>query len=315
MKRIVFLERNTFRVEFRRPAFPHDWKEFGETTADEVVLRLRDADTAIVNKLPLRKVELSQLPKLKLIAVAATGVDNIDLEYCRTHQIAVCNTRNYAGHSLPEHVLMLMLALRRNLIAYREDVNEGKWQSAKQFCLLNAPINDLHESTLGIVGYGFLGRSVAQVASALGMKLVIAERKGEQKIRDGRESFEETLKRSDIISLHCPLTPETVDLINERELRLMKSNAFLINTARGGLVNESALLKALHEGWMAGAAVDVLSQEPPRDGNVLLRDELPNLIITPHIAWASTEAMRVLADQLVDNLEAFERGELANRVV
>ena len=313
--RIVFLERNTFRVEFRRPCFPHEWVEHDETSPADVVSLLADADVAIVNKFPLRASELSQLPKLKLIAVAATGVDNIDLNYCREHGIGVCNTRNYAGHSLPEHVLTLMLALRRNLTSYREDVQQGKWQQVKQFCLLNAPIHDLHGTTLGIIGYGFLGQAVGQLARAIGMRLLVAERKRQQSLREGRTAFVDVLERSDVLTLHCPLTDETLHLISEPELRTMKREALLINAARGGLVNESDLLKALRGGWIAGAAVDVLSKEPPSDGNVLLDAALPNLIVTPHIAWASFEAMQTLADQLVDNLEAFVRGEKLNRVV
>lgn len=313
--RIVFLERNTFRVEFRRPCFPCEWVEHDETSPADVGSLLADADIAIVNKFPLRASALSQLPKLKLIAVAATGVDNIDLNYCREHGIGVCNTRNYAGYSLPEHVLTLMLALRRNLIAYREDVQLGKWQQAKQFCLLNAPIHDLHGTTLGIIGYGFLGQAVGQLARAIGMRLLVAERKRQQSLREGRTAFVDVLERSDVLTLHCPLTDETLHLISEPELRTMKREALLINAARGGLVNESDLLKALRGGWIAGAAVDVLSKEPPSDGNVLLDAALPNLIVTPHIAWASFEAMQTLADQLVDNLEAFVRGEKLNRVV
>lgn len=312
--KIVFLERNTFRVEFRQPGFIHEWVEYAETDSENVVPRLAEANIAIVNKLPLRASTLAQLPQLKLIAVAATGVDNIDLDYCRAHGVAVCNTRNYAKHSLPEHVLMLILALRRNLIAYREDVRLGKWNQAKQFCLLNASIRDLNGSTLGIIGYGFLGHAVAELARAVGMNVLVAERKGQEKLREGRTSFADVLKRSDVVTLHCPLTPDTLNLIGSSELQMMKRDALLINAARGGLVNESDLVTALRKGWIAGAAVDVLTREPPRDGNVLLDLELPNLLITPHIAWASTEAMQTLADQLIDNLEAFVRGEELNRV-
>jgi glycerate dehydrogenase len=313
--KIVFLERNTFRVEFRRPRFPHMWVEFGETSSETVVSRLVDADIAIVNKLPLTAAELSLLPRLSLIAVAATGVDNIDLGYCRAHSIAVCNVRNYAGRSLPEHVFMLILALRRSLIAYREDVLAGKWQDAKQFCLLEAPINDINGSTLGIVGYGFLGKAIAKLARAIEMDVVIAERKNATHVREGRIAFNDVLAMSDVVTLHCPLNPETANLISAGELELMKSNALLINTSRGGLINELDLLRALREGWIAGAALDVLRQEPPRDENPLLSVELPNLLITPHIAWASSEAMRTLADQLIDNIESFVRGDIANRVV
>ena len=315
MERIVFLERNTFRVEFGRPSFPHEWCEFSEVTLDPVVELLNGASIAIINKLQLRSPELAQLPRLKLIAVAATGTDNVDLDYCREHGVAVCNVRDYAGNSVPEHVLMLILALRRNLIAFSDDVLNGKWATAEQFCLLDHPIHDLAESTLGIVGHGFLGKSVAEKAAALGMKVLIAERKGATNPRSGRLSFEDVLSLSDVVTLHTPLTAETEDLISKSELLSMKDNALLINTARGGLVDETSLLRALQEGWIAGAAVDVLREEPPRKGNVLLDVKLPNLIITPHIAWASCEAMRSLGRQLIGNIEAFVRGEYVNRVV
>jgi len=314
MHRIVFLERNTFTIDFRKPEFAHQWIEYGTTAPDEVVPRLKDATIAIVNKLPLPGSELSQLPMLKLIAVAATGIDNIDLPFCRAHDIAVCNTRGYAVHSLPEHVLMLMLALRRNLCRYKEAVDNGEWQLADQFCLLNYPIDDLHGSTLGIIGYGSLGQEVAQLAKSVGMTVMIAERKGARAVRDGRKAFAEVLKSSDVISLHCPLTDETRNLIGREELQLMKPSAILINTARGGLVNGDGLISALRARTIAGAGVDVLSREPPLDGDALLESHLPNLIVTPHIAWASRQAMRTLADQLIDNLEAFVRGEPKNLV-
>lgn len=315
MERIVFLERNTFRVEFRRPGFEHEWIDYGETASAQVVERLRDATIAICNKLPLRELQLSRLPKLKLIAVAATGVDNIDLDYCKQRGIAVCNARHYARNSLPEHVLLLMLALRRNLTAYLDDVRAEKWQQAGQFCLLDHPIHDLHGATLGIIGYGFLGRAVGDLARALGMKLLIAERKGAQTIRSERVAFDQVLKGSDVITLHCPLTDETRNLIDREELQMMRRDALLINTARGGLVNETALVQALLDSLIGGAAFDVLGEEPPRHGNPLLEARLPNLIVTPHIAWASREAMQTLVDQLVDSLEAFVRGEMLNRVV
>lgn len=316
MKTIVFLERTTFNINFRKPAFDHKWIDYPDTDPAETVERLQDADIAIVNKLPLRQPELSQLPKLKLIAVAATGVDNIDLEYCAKHGIAVCNTRNYAGHSLPEHALLLMLALRRNLLAYVQDVREGKWQKAKQFCLVDYSIRDLHGSHIGIIGYGFLGQSVAALAKATGMEVLLAERKNVTGIRAGRVAFSDVLERSDIITLHCPLNEDTRNLIGEKEFQAMKRDALLINTARGGLVDEAALIHALRDGVIAGAAFDVLSEEPPRKGNPLLDTlpNLPNLLVTPHVAWASKEAMQTLADQLIDNLEAFVQGEPRNLV-
>jgi glycerate dehydrogenase len=312
---IVFLERDTFNISFRRPDFDHEWTEYEETSIDQVVVRLRDATIAICNKLPLRENTLAQLPKLKLIAVAATGVDNVDLVSCRTRGIAVCNTRGYAVNSLPEHALMLMLALRRNLIAYRNDVHAGRWQEAKQFCLLGHSIGDLRGATIGIIGYGTLGQAVARLTQAMGMEVLIAERKNASRVREGRLPFVQVLHRSDVISLHCPLTEETKNLIGAEELRLMKPDAILINTARGGLLDDVALLEALATKQIAGAGIDVLRDEPPSEGNRLVQTNLSNLIVTPHNAWASRQAMQTLADQLIENIEAFVRGESRNRVV
>ena len=313
-RKIVFLERNTFNVPFRRPSFEHEWIEFGETALDQVVERLDQASIAICNKLQLSAEALSQLPELRLIAVAATGVDNVDLAFCRSHNIAVCNTRGYAVNSLPEHALMLMLALRRNLIAYRNEVKAGRWHEARQFCLLDHPIGDLKGTTLGIVGFGTLGRSMAQLGRAIGMGVIVAERKNAAVVRADRVSFNDVLRSSDEISLHCPLTDETRNLIGADELQQMKLGAVLINTARGGLIDDHALLDALQNGRLGGAGIDVLRNEPPRDGNPLLDVDLPNLIVTPHNAWASRQAMQTLADQLIDNLEGFVCGEPRNLV-
>lgn len=314
METIIFLERNTFNIEFRRPSFEHEWREHGETDESQVVDRLRDATIAICNKVALRGNALSRLPQLKLIAVAATGTDNVDLDYCRAHHIAVYNTRGYAVNSLPEHALMLMLALRRNLVAYRDDVKAGRWHEAQKFCLLDHPIADLRGTTLGVVGFGTLGQAMAQLGRAIGMETIVAERKQATAIRDGRYSFADVLRLSDVLSLHCPLTEETKNLIGVEELSQMKRDALLINTARGGLIDDNALLEALKSGRLGGTGIDVLRVEPPREGNVLLDADLPNLIVTPHNAWASKQAMQTLADQLVDNLEAFVRGQPRNLV-
>lgn len=311
---IVFLERNTFNISFRKPAFDHRWVEYGETAPGEARERLQQATIAICNKLPLRAETLKQLPALRLIAVAATGVDNVDLEYCHKHNIAVCNTRGYAVNSLPEHALMLMLALRRNLIAYRADVQAGRWHAASQFCLLDHSLEDLKGSILGIVGFGRLGQSMANLGRAIGMDVLVAERRNTAEVRPDRTAFAEVLRLSDVLSLHCPLTDETSNLIGVAELKQMKRGAILINTARGGLIDDQALLEGLKNGSIAGAGIDVLRNEPPRDGNPLLDVDLPNLIVTPHNAWASRQAMQTLADQLIDNLEAFVRGEPKNLV-
>lgn len=311
---IVFLERNTFNIPFRRPSFDHEWVEYGETDESQVVDRLRDATIAICNKVALRENSLAQLPKLKLIAVAATGTDNVDLPYCRAHNIAVCNTRGYAVSSLPEHALMLMLALRRNLVAYRDEVRAGRWQEAKKFCLLDHPIGDLRGTMLGIVGFGTLGRAMAQLGRAIGMEVIVAERKHATSIRPERRSFADALRLSDVLTLHCPLTEETRDLIGAEELRQMKRDALVINTARGGLIDDQALLEALKSGKIGGAGIDVLRVEPPREGNPLLEADLANLIVTPHNAWASNQAMQTLGSQLIDNLEAFVKGDPRNLV-
>jgi glycerate dehydrogenase len=315
MERIIFLERNTFTIDFGRPNFEHEWVNYGETSVEEIIARLRGATIAICNKVPMSESSLSQLPDLKLIAVAATGVDNVDLAYCRGHGIAVCNTRGYAVNSLPEHALMLMLALRRNLMAYREDVNQGRWREAKQFCLLNHPIGDLKGATIGIIGYGTLGKSMARLARAIGMEVLVAEHKNASTVREGRMQFRDVLRFSDVISLHCPLTNQTKNLIGVEELRMMSPHAILINTARGGLLDDTALLEALRNHEIGGAGIDVLRVEPPRDPNVLLEANLPSLILTPHNAWASQQAMQALAEQLIENLEAFVRGEPRNLVV
>lgn len=308
MERIVFLERDTFKAEFRRPAFAHEWTEYAATSSDEVVARLTGATIAICNKVRLSSEVLARLPELRFIAVAATGVDNIDLDYCRKHSIRVANVRNYALQSVPEHVFMLILALSRNLLSYRRDLRGGAWERAAQFCLLDHSILDLHGRALGIIGYGALGQAVAKLAEAFGMRVIVSEHKGARSTREGRTSFTETLKSSDVVSLHCPLTEETRNLIDRAEFELMRPTALLINTARGGLVRESALIVALQDNMIGGAGFDVLTNEPPREGNTLLEVDLPNFILTPHVAWASRSAMQALADQVIENIEAFVRG-------
>ena len=312
MERIVFLEGNTIRASFRPPNFDHEWIEYGETLANEVVARVRDATIIISNKLSLGEAELAQAKDLKLIAIAATGSDCIDLGYCRRRGIAVCNVRGYAANSVPEHVLMMILALRRNLVAYRRDVQRGLWNQSKQFCLLTHELHDIKDSTFGIIGYGSIGEAMARLAEAVGMRVLISERRNAVETREGRTGFEDTLRASDVVSLHCPLNDETRGLIGAAELKTMKRNALLINSARGALVDEAALIEALRSGRLAGAGVDVLREEPPRQGNPLLDLDLPNLIITPHVAWASNEAVQALADQVIDNIEAFVSGTPQN---
>lgn len=311
MHRIVYLERDSVLAHVRRPSFAHEWAEYGRTLAHEIVPRLANATIAIVNKSILDAKVLMALPALKMIAVAATGTNNVDLDSCRKKGITVSNVRGYAVHTVPEHVFAMLLALARNIFAYREAVAAGRWQRSDQFCFFDYPIRDLHGATLGIVGGGALGAGVARLANAFGMRVLLAERRGVDVIRPGRTAFLDVLREADALTLHCPLTPETKDLIGSSELKAMKCSALLINTARGGVVNEKALAQALREGWIAGAGFDVLSSEPPRTGNVLLDPDLlslPNFLVTPHVAWASAEAMQVLADQVTLNLEAFAEG-------
>ncbi len=311
---LVFLDRSTLQATLRRPAFDHTWAEHATTSAEQTVARLRDATIAMTNKSPLHAEALAQLPKLKLIAVAATGHDIVDVAACRERGIAVCNIRNYAVHTVPEHVFALVLALRRSLFAYRADVERGRWQQSEQFCFFDHPIGDLHGSTMGIIGGGALGQGTAALARAFGMRVLFADITPGALARADRTPLDQVLAEADVISLHCPLTPATRYLIGPEQLRRMKRNAILINTARGGLVDESALATALTEGGIAGAGFDVLTTEPPTQGNLLVDLRLPNFMLTPHVAWASKDAMQGLADQLIDNVELFVQGTPQNLV-
>ena len=305
---IVFLDRATLTVPVRPVNLPHRWVEYAATLPDETAARLQDATVAIVNKIQISEAILQQTPQLKLVAVAATGYNNVDIAACTARGITVCNVRNYALAGVPEHALMMMLALKRQLLAYRTDLQDGAWQKSAGFCLLNHPLHDLNGSTLTIVGGGALGQAMARIASALGMQVLFAEHKGAATVRPGYIPFEEALARADVLSLHCPLNPDTAGLIGKRELAQMKPDAILINTGRGGIVDEAALVAALQAGRLGGAGVDVLTEEPPRHGNPLLDVNLPNLIVTPHVAWASMETVQQLADQLIGNVEAFLSG-------
>lgn len=314
MHSLVFLDRDSLIADVRAPAFPHTWQDYAATAPHEVVERLAGATIAISNKVPLRADALAQLPDLKMIAVAATGTDNVDLEACRARGIQVANIRNYSVVSVPEHCFALLLALRRNLRAYTADVESGRWERSPRFCLLDHPIGDLAGSRLGIVGYGTLGKQVAHLARAFGMEVCASSRSPIADPDVKQLELDELLKTADVVSLHLPLTGQTRHLIGARELGLMKRSALLLNTARGGLVDEAALADALMEGRIGGAGFDVLSKEPPSPDNPLLRLRLPNFLLTPHIAWASRGAMQTLADMLIDNIEAWVAGQPRNLV-
>lgn len=305
---VVFLDRASLKAQVRKPAQAERYVEHQATAAEEVAQRLAGATVAITNKVPLRADTLAQLPQLKMIAVAATGYDVIDVPYCREHGIAVANIRNYAVHTVPEHAFALILALRRNLLAYRADVEAGVWQRSEQFCFFTHSIVDLHGSTLGIVGEGAIGQGTAAIARGFGMKVLFADHEPPKMDGVAFTPIEQVIAESDVLSLHCPLTPATRHLIGRTELQRMKRSALLINTSRGGLVDEAALIEALDQGWIAGAGFDVLTTEPPRNGHALLDVRRPNFILTPHVAWASDGAMQFLADQLIDNIDAWAAG-------
>jgi glycerate dehydrogenase len=309
---IVFLDRDSLHATVRAPAFPHRWRDYPATNADQVVERLQGAAIAVTNKVPIRLDAIAQLPDLKLIAVAATGTDNVDLAACRARGIAVVNIRDYSVVSVPEHTFALMLAVRRNLRAYAADVEAGLWERSTRFCLLDHPIGDLACSRLGIVGYGALGRRVAQIGRAFGMEVVVHSRSRIDDPDVTHVPLDELLRISDVVSLHLPLTDATRHMVGARELASMRKSAILINTARGGLVDEAALAEALTNGVIAGAGFDVLSKEPPAPDNPLLKLRLPNFVLTPHVAWASSGAMQTLADMLVDNLDAWAAGKPKN---
>ena len=311
---IVVLDRDTL---VNRPFdfdFPHTLSSYGTTEAHEMLERIRGADIVITNKVVISAQAFAENPQLKLVAVTATGVNNVDVEAAKQNGTAVCNIRAYGNESVAEHAFMMMITLMRNLPAYQRDVAAGLWENSPFFCHLGAPMRDLNGKTLAIFGRGNIGKTLATYAQAFKMNVVFAEHKNAQSVRDGYVSFDEAIRSADVVSLNCPLTPQTANMIGEAELQQMKPGAILINCGRGGLVDEAALVAALKYGQIGGAGFDVLTQEPPRDGNPLLKARLPNLIVTPHIAWASQEAANRLFDILLDNINRFVAGNPQNLV-
>lgn len=314
---VVFLDRDTIAPHTQLPDLPfaHRLTVHDRTAPDQVAERIRDADIVITNKAPVRAEAIQQASQLKLIAVAATGTDVIDLRAAADKGVVVSNIRGYAVNTVPEHTFALIFALRRSILAYRDSVRQGRWQDAAQFCYFDYPIRDLAGSTIGIIGEGALGQSVASIARGLGMRVLFAARKNGARQGSLYTPFEQVLAQSDIISLHCPLRPETRNLIDTAEFQAMQRKPLLINTSRGGLVNEDALAQALREGRIMGAGFDVVTAEPPPADHVFMSLlDLPNFILTPHVAWASDEAMQGLAEQLVDNVAAFVQGAPRNVV-
>ncbi|KGT46611.1 2-hydroxyacid dehydrogenase [Acinetobacter sp. ANC 7454] len=286
---------------------------YPSTAKADVLSRVQDVDVIITNKVLIDADLIAQCPNLKMIQVSATGTNNVDSAVAKARGIVVCNCQAYGTAAVAQHTIMLMLNLATSFLRYQQKVQQGEWQKTDQFCLLDAPIVELSGKTLGIVGYGELGKAVAKLAEAFGMNIIVGalpNRPGDA----SRVPFQELLPQVDFLSLHCPLTEETRDLISHAELDAMKSGAFLINCARGGVINEAALAQALREGKIAGAAVDVLTVEPPKEGNVLLDPSIPNLIVTPHNAWGSVDARQRIVDQMIENIKAFQSGQPIRQV-
>jgi len=296
---------------------------YDKTAADEVNKRIQDAEIIIINKTKLDAAALYQAKKVKLICLVATGTDNVDLVAAKEQGVTVCNIKNYCTDSVAQHVVLSILSLSHHFNEYQLSLKQGLWQKSEQFCLLEYPITELSAKTLGIVGLGVLGTAVANLAVSFGMRILVAEsfrpensmtNDAQQKPEFKRVPFQDLVSQSDVISLHCPLTPETKNLFDLKTFKSMKKNALLINTARGGLINDEALLHALEHGSIAGAALDVLDREPPAADHPLLTSGLPNLIVTPHIAWAAKEARQRALDEIAKNIACYLKGEPRNVV-
>jgi glycerate dehydrogenase len=290
-----------------------DFYLYPTTRPDQVLERIRDVNVIITNKVLIDAELMEQCPQLKLILISATGTNNVDLLAAKKRGIVVCNCQGYGIAAVAQHTLMLMLNLATSFLDYDRAVRAGQWNRSSQFCLLDFPIVELSGKTLGIVGYGDLGQAVADLARAFGMTVKIAQLEHRPPV-EGRIALNTLLAEADFISLHCPLNEETRDLISSAAFDLMKPTAFLINCARGGIVNEAALFDALKQKKIAGAASDVLSVEPPKSGNILLDDDDLNLIITPHSAWGSVDARQRIVQQVIENTEAFKKGQALRQV-
>lgn len=289
------------------------WQWYKGTGPADTAARIAGAQVVVSNKCDIGEAEISAAPELKLVVIAATGTNVVDLESARRNRVMVCNSRDYGTASVTQHVITLMLNLLTSQMFYRDRVRNGDWSRADQFCLMDLPIREVAGLNLGVIGYGVLGRSVARTARALGMNVLVAERKG-RKPRPDHLVFEDVVSHADVLTLHCPLSEETLGLFDRAMMQRMKRSAILINTARGGIVVEEDLVSSLKDGIIAGAGVDVLTAEPPPEDHVLLAHGIPNLIVTPHNAWASKTARQALLDQIAGTIRAFERGQPVNRV-
>ncbi len=290
-----------------------EWEIYPSTSSEQLLERIQNVDVIISNKVVVNAEAIQQCPNLKLILISATGTNNIDLVQAKKQGVVVCNCQAYGTSAVAQHTLMLMLNLATSFKQYERAVQNGDWNKASQFCLLDYPIIELEGKTLGILGYGELGKAVAKLAEAFGMKILVGALPN-RPVQENRIPFNELLSQVDFLTLHCPLSADTQNLIDAKAFDAMKPSAFLINCARGGIVNEQDLADALIAGKIAGAATDVLMVEPPKDGNVLLNSEIPNLLITPHSAWGSVDARQRIVQQMVENVEAFKKGQPIRQV-
>jgi glycerate dehydrogenase len=315
----VFLDSASLGNDVNLDAFdnlPINWFKYPQTSPEQTLERLKDAEIALTNKVVINDEHFKACPNLRYIGILATGTNNVDLNAAKQYNVAVTNVIKYGTPSVVQHTFALILNLSIHLQNYLSAVKNGEWQNSPLFWMHVAPIRELKDLTLGIVGYGELGRGVAKLAQAFEMKVLIAQRAGKNPPVDHlpRLPLSELLPQVDVLSLHCPLTPDTHHLIDKQALSLMKPDAILINTARGGLVDEAALAEALRAGKLGGAGFDVLTVEPPKNGNPLLNNDIQNLLITPHIAWAARESRQRSINQAAENLAIFLNGGSQNRV-
>lgn len=313
----VFLDHQTFTPTLDLSAIKNAVNTlecFATTLPEQVVPRCKEADIILSNKVLLSEAILKQLPNLKLICITATGYNNVDIKAARARGIAITNVSGYAKNSVAQYVFAQLLAYYSQIEDHLNNVRMGQWQSSQTFCLHGKGSTELAGKSIGIIGYGALGQKVAAIARAFDMRVLISERINARHIRENRMTFEQVIKQSDIISLHCPQTQDTEGLFNKTIFENMKNNAILINTARGALINNQDLLTALDKGQLACAILDVLEQEPPPKNHILLNAQSNRLKITAHIAWASQQAQQALLNLVADNIIAFKQGLRTNRI-
>lgn len=318
MHKIVILDAISIPKNFPlpRPDFEHEWVSYESTKADQIVQRCQDATIIATNKCKLTKEVLAQLPKLQFIAEMATGFNNIDIDYCKEHNIGVANIQDYSTNSVAEHTFAMLLMLSRSMVKTRNSMENGDWCSSECFCFLTDPIFDLHNRVLTIVGSGNIGKRIGEIAKVFGMQVLKAERKNASSIRDGYTKFEDAIAKADYISVNCPLNKDTTNLIGAKEFGMMKKDVFLVNNARGGVVNEQDLVDAILNKTIRGAASDVASVEPlPKDHPYVKLEKCPSFILTPHQAWMSNDCLTALTAQFKENIEAFVAGKSVRRIV